>query len=890
MSQSAFPPFIVDPGSYPLPLPGVQLATSTLPTNSWFENAINNQIVGDSNRINQALPWYWLPAYSANILYIAHNGTNTFNNTTTNGNLIIQETPGQDILVGTSDPLSLALTNLDDFTATFVQTSSTGTVTAYPMRGSPYASFIYASTPVNIRFTAYPNIIGMTQTTIPSGFCYTIDATSTFSTIVNTSFVPDADAGYKINELSFYDSQNNTGLNITATFDESANLSMNIDIPGGITLTIGFQLAYTPDPVIPPYPSTVANIWVINAPQSEKNQNQTMYYPIITITMTDGRIFIVQYNLNPLATPFICTANYIHPTNYRWFIFTSAALTQSSGTPSLFTSLSYSGLVQIASGGSDVAQYPALQTLYTQYFGGYATSGLTTNFSGSTNNIWSFDIDWTLSNLNTLWLAPNHWNLMTITGMTNLTSSNYPLIQHFIYGNLTWYSLNLATSHVLINNNVIPLGPDISALTPDQKNSIIAQLIIDIPLLIHFLPGYTDPQSSTDPYATSQSSCQIGQMLALASLLGGVPDSIITNATVGLISVLTAYMDGSNSADIPNNPNVFQLQYESTWGGVIVPADYLLQKGQTTLGSFGNSFYNDHHFHWGYLLYALYTLELVGQGISAEFEPQITALITDIANPVVDTFSWKTRHKDWYAGHSFATGLTMEVVRQQESSGEAINGYYASYLMARVLSNTSLADVSGVCMWLELLASQQYYANGAPGSQTGILSRPGNIGILFNYAKAFTLDWPMTPDSFNGRAIGMYGIQTIPFTEITFELLTSYWVDQLSELFPSYAMTPELILGLMANTYNPVLTQNEPPSTTPFNVSTDGVFWGNVGLKILGFSTSTNAMTNADVSTAFLSGTSKQLLYSDHPIVKQFDSFSSTLYWLYRCRPTLIIS
>jgi endoglucanase Acf2 len=96
--------------------------------------------------------------------------------------------------------------------------------------------------------------------------------------------------------------------------------------------------------------------------------------------------------------------------------------------------------------------------------------------------------------------------------------------------------------------------------------------------------------------------------------------------------------------------------------------------------NFGNAFYNDHHFHLGYHIYAAAAV--------AHFDPQwgrdhfedVLLLIRDIANPSPqDTFFPTFRHKDWYQGSSWASGIAVSPLngRNQESSSEAIAAYEA---------------------------------------------------------------------------------------------------------------------------------------------------------------------------------------------------------------------
>ncbi len=72
--------------------------------------------------------------------------------------------------------------------------------------------------------------------------------------------------------------------------------------------------------------------------------------------------------------------------------------------------------------------------------------------------------------------------------------------------------------------------------------------------------------------------------------------------------------------------------------------------------NFGAGFYNDHHFHYGYFLYAI--------AVCAKLDPTSTWLakytehallyLRDIANPdVADPYFPTYRHMDWYAGFSW---------------------------------------------------------------------------------------------------------------------------------------------------------------------------------------------------------------------------------------------
>jgi endo-1,3(4)-beta-glucanase len=128
--------------------------------------------------------------------------------------------------------------------------------------------------------------------------------------------------------------------------------------------------------------------------------------------------------------------------------------------------------------------------------------------------------------------------------------------------------------------------------------------------------------------------------------------------------------------------------------------------------NFGNAWYNDMHFHYG--MYSLRFLSVVlfclltnddcatGYHIYAaavvahfdnkwgmKFYENILLYIRNIANPdPEDTFFTTWRHKDWYQGNSWASGIIRPPFRNgrnQESSSEAIAAYEGIALYGKTM-------------------------------------------------------------------------------------------------------------------------------------------------------------------------------------------------------------
>lgn len=73
---------------------------------------------------------------------------------------------------------------------------------------------------------------------------------------------------------------------------------------------------------------------------------------------------------------------------------------------------------------------------------------------------------------------------------------------------------------------------------------------------------------------------------------------------------------------------------------------------------FGNSFYNDHHFHYGYFIYAAAVIGYLDPSWIPINKAYVNTLVRDISNPSTrDQMFPVWRCFDWYHGHSWAHGL-----------------------------------------------------------------------------------------------------------------------------------------------------------------------------------------------------------------------------------------
>jgi endo-1,3(4)-beta-glucanase len=261
--------------------------------------------------------------------------------------------------------------------------------------------------------------------------------------------------------------------------------------------------------------------------------------------------------------------------------------------------------------------------------------------------------------------------------------------------------------------------------------------------------------------------------------------------------------------------------YDTAWGGLVSCGCLFNDKEKCDnvfpdcpaysdpLLNFGNGFYNDHHFHYGYHIYAASIVAEYDREWGRKHFEQVLLYVRDIANPSAkDKYFPKFRQKDWYLGNSWASGIaTIDGRpylngRNQESSSEAIAAYEAVSMFGSVMMKAFGNGIS---------TDESYNKNANVACQIF------NIGQFLTATEIRSADryWhvyspkrnKVYPDSYTPPAIGMmwdtmtqfqtwfgsepylaYGIQSLPLTPISERSDSDQWIRQ---LYPSYAASCE---------------------------------------------------------------------------------------------------
>lgn len=195
------------------------------------------------------------------------------------------------------------------------------------------------------------------------------------------------------------------------------------------------------------------------------------------------------------------------------------------------------------------------------------------------------------------------------------------------------------------------------------------------------------------------------------------------------------------------------LAYDTKAGGIIaLPV------------AFGSQNYNDHHFHYGYLIRAAAAVTRLDPSFRSQYGQCINLLMRDIANTnMTDGLFPRLRHFDVYGGHSWAGGLTTFADgNNQESTSEAMQAWYAIALYGRTTGQKSLEDLGTWLLAQEQQGTLTYWLNANPGAKT--------LPKTFAYPM-ISIFWSGKADYatfFDGSDGAIRGIQFFPVTPALF--------------------------------------------------------------------------------------------------------------------------
>lgn len=192
-----------------------------------------------------------------------------------------------------------------------------------------------------------------------------------------------------------------------------------------------------------------------------------------------------------------------------------------------------------------------------------------------------------------------------------------------------------------------------------------------------------------------------------------------------------------------SNTQIYPLVYDTAWKGVVSSGTYLT--GDSGL-DFGNTYYNDHHFHYGYFIHAAAVIGYLDPSWLAANKEWVNMLVRDASNPsTLDQYFPFSRSFDWFHGHSWAKGLFESAdSKDEESSSEDTMFAYAIKMWGKTVGDASM-EARGNLMLSVLARSLQNYfllestnvnqpSDFIGNKVTGIVSHHGEATVSMLYS------------------------------------------------------------------------------------------------------------------------------------------------------------
>jgi endo-1,3(4)-beta-glucanase len=299
-----------------------------------------------------------------------------------------------------------------------------------------------------------------------------------------------------------------------------------------------------------------------------------------------------------------------------------------------------------------------------------------------------------------------------------------------IYGTLKVASGNELTYTVPLSQPTSAL--DLSNLSSNEKSELAEAVSADIAEL---------PDFPADTYFGGKALYRAAMLWQLATQLELTDPA----KTVGdkLTETLTTWTEpkGADSRD------AFCFVYDEQGKGIV---------GLTP--SFGSDEYNDHHFHYGYFLYAAGVLTQDDPDLAKTLQPVMDLVAADIGSNAGNEAFPDRRVFDVYAGHSWASGTSpFADGNNQESSSEAITAWTGLATWAKSTGNTALEAEAVWMLSTEAQAGLDYWTNF--DNAEPVYSGYGH--------KIVTLNWGGKRDYatwFSPEPAAMLGILVIPMS------------------------------------------------------------------------------------------------------------------------------
>ena len=227
-------------------------------------------------------------------------------------------------------------------------------------------------------------------------------------------------------------------------------------------------------------------------------------------------------------------------------------------------------------------------------------------------------------------------------------------------------------------------GLDLSGLEPAERAELARQVEVDVA---------RSPEAPEDTYFGGKWLYRQAQLLDIASQVGAA------EAEAAALGTLTRTFERWADPAGCEERSAQCFVYDPEWRGVVGMAP-----------AFGSEEFNDHHFHYGYFLYAAGVLATHDPSVVDNLRPVLDLLAADIAGGSDTGMTPRLRVYDVYAGHSWASGTApFADGNNQESSSEAVSAWAGLSLWADATGDADLATQAAWLLSSEAATARAYW-------------------------------------------------------------------------------------------------------------------------------------------------------------------------------------
>lgn len=463
--------------------------------------------------------------------------------------------------------------------------------------------------------------------------------------------------------------------------------------------------------------------------------------PFLTCNVTSGVALsistihaILELTPNTTRTKYTVKLN----NNQTWLIYSSSAISLSHDVNRI-TSGVFSGVIRIAA-LPDAS--PRFEAILDQFSSCYPVSG-----DAVFTRPYCLEYRWEKRGWGDLLMLAHPLHLRLLSD----SDCSISVIEDFKYDSMDGELVGVVgNSWVLKSDPVSVTWHSVRGIQEDSDSEIIQALIKDVEGL--------DSQA-----ITTTSSYFYGKLIARAARLALIAEEVSYTDVLPTIrkflkETIEPWMDGTF------NSNGFL--YDPKWGGIVT------KQGSVDSGAdFGFGIYNDHHYHLGYFLYGIAVLAKIDAAWGRKYRPQAYSLMADFMTLSTSPNSNYTRLRcfDLWKLHSWAGGLTeFADGRNQESTSEAVNGYYSAALMGLAYGDSHLVSIGSTISALEIKAAQTWWHvkeedNLYPQEFTG---ENRVVGVLWSTKRDSAL-W-FAPADWKECRLGIQLLPILPISEALF--------------------------------------------------------------------------------------------------------------------------